>query len=133
MLAVVAEPELKASAEYRRFWDTLGRGEYAAGEYKRVAKGGREVYIDGSYNPIFDRDGRPIKVVKFATDVTARVRERQHHALVELAVARAVERDDVVGGVPQQLAHAGIAETVKLLFGDEYAYVQAIGESLTAR
>ncbi|MCJ2079863.1 PAS domain S-box protein [Methylobacterium sp. J-090] len=89
--SLFVDPELKASAEYRRFWEALGRGEYAAGEYKRVAKGGREVYIDGSYNPIFDRDGLPIKVVKFATDVTAQVRERQYHAGVEAAVSAGLE------------------------------------------
>ena len=60
-----------ASPDYAAFWQALGRGEYRAGEFKRVAKGGREVWIQASYNPIFDAGGRPIKVVKYATDVTA--------------------------------------------------------------
>ena len=70
------EPEVRDSAAYRAFWDRLGRGEYEAAEFKRRAKGGREVFIQGSYNPIFDRDGRPLKIVKFATDVTAQVLDR---------------------------------------------------------
>ncbi|MCA9255583.1 MAG: PAS domain S-box protein, partial [Phycisphaerales bacterium] len=58
------------SASYRQFWEKLGRGEYQAGEFKRVGKGGREIWIQASYNPIFDAAGRPYKVVKFAVDVT---------------------------------------------------------------
>ncbi|PDT89486.1 histidine kinase [Bradyrhizobium sp. Y36] len=58
-------------AAYREFWEKLNRGEYQAGEFKRIAKGGREVWILASYNPVMDDNGRPIGVVKFATDVTA--------------------------------------------------------------
>jgi len=64
----------RASDEYRRFWEKLARGEYDASQYKRIAKGGREVWIQASYNPIFDADGKPYKVVKYATDVTAQVK-----------------------------------------------------------
>ena len=62
----------RASAEYKEFWAQLGRGEYMAGEYRRVGKGGNDVWIQGSYNPILDIDGRPCKVIKYATDVTER-------------------------------------------------------------
>ncbi len=61
----------RSSSEYREFWAKLKRGEYEAGEFKRVAKGGKEVWINASYNPIFDLSGKPVKVVKYATDVTA--------------------------------------------------------------
>jgi methyl-accepting chemotaxis protein len=72
------EPEERHSAEYAEFWNKLKRGEYTQAEYKRIGKGGRVVWIQGSYNPILDADGHPSKVVKFATDVTERVRlERQ--------------------------------------------------------
>ncbi len=64
------DPDHAGSSEYRRFWDHLRRGEYQAAEYKRIGKGGREVWIQASYNPILDPNGRPCKVVKFATDVT---------------------------------------------------------------
>jgi len=59
------------SAAYREFWAALGRGEYRAGEFKRIAKGGREVWLNATYNPIFDPGGKLIKVVKFGADVTA--------------------------------------------------------------
>ncbi|WP_315755305.1 MULTISPECIES: PAS domain-containing methyl-accepting chemotaxis protein [unclassified Bradyrhizobium] len=64
-------PEERNGAAYREFWAALNRGEYQAAEYKRIGKGGKEVWIQASYNPVFDQSGRPFKVVKFATDVTA--------------------------------------------------------------
>jgi methyl-accepting chemotaxis protein len=60
------------STAYRQFWDSLNRGDFQSGEYKRVGKGGKEVWIQASYNPIRDPRGKPYKVVKFAADVTAR-------------------------------------------------------------
>ncbi len=69
--SLFVEPSHAASAEYRLFWDKLGRGEYDAGQYKRIAKGGREIWIQASYNPIMDVNGRPFKVVKYASDITA--------------------------------------------------------------
>ncbi len=69
--SLFVEPSERDSAEYRTFWERLRRGEYLAAEYRRLGKGGREVWIQASYNPILDLDGRPFKVVKFATDVTA--------------------------------------------------------------
>ncbi|MES2684923.1 MAG: methyl-accepting chemotaxis protein [Pseudomonadota bacterium] len=67
---IFVEPSYRNSSEYRTFWDKLGRGEFDQGQYKRIAKGGREVWIQASYNPIFDHNGRPFKVVKYATDIT---------------------------------------------------------------
>ncbi len=67
--SMFVEPATKNSAEYREFWARLGRGEYQAAQYKRLGKGGREVWIEASYNPIFDR-GRVRKIVKFATDIS---------------------------------------------------------------
>ena len=59
------------------FWEKLGRGEYDANQYKRIGKGGKEVWIQASYNPIVDTDGKAFKVVKYATDVTAQVHASQ--------------------------------------------------------
>ena len=67
-----APPELRGSDAYKAFWASLNRGEFQAAEYKRVGKGGREVWIQASYNPILDDAGRPVKVIKFATDITAK-------------------------------------------------------------
>jgi methyl-accepting chemotaxis protein len=58
------------SPEYATFWERLGRGEFNAGEYRRMTKSGKDVWILASYNPIFDAEGKPVKVVKFATDIT---------------------------------------------------------------
>ncbi|WP_425356458.1 methyl-accepting chemotaxis protein [Xaviernesmea rhizosphaerae] len=72
--SIFCDPEQVGSAEYRLFWEALRAGEFVAREVRRVGKGGREVFIQASYNPIFDLSGRVIKVVKFATDVTPRVK-----------------------------------------------------------
>ncbi|MGJ5150302.1 MULTISPECIES: methyl-accepting chemotaxis protein [unclassified Bradyrhizobium] len=69
--SMFVSPEERNSAAYREFWAALNRGEYQAAEYKRIGKGGKEVWIQASYNPVFDQNGKPFKVVKFATDVTA--------------------------------------------------------------
>src|SRR5215813_9950913 len=60
----------RESPAYREFWAALNRGEFQAAEYKRIGKGGKEVWIQASYNPIFDLNGKPFKVVKYATDIT---------------------------------------------------------------
>jgi len=64
----------RTSAAYAAFWEKLKRGEFQAGEFKRVRKGGKELWLQATYNPIFDAAGRPFKVVKFCTDITAQVR-----------------------------------------------------------
>jgi methyl-accepting chemotaxis protein len=69
--SLFVDPVYRASPEYRQFWEKLGRGEYDAGQYKRIGKGGKEVWIEASYNPIMDAKGKPYKVVKYATDITA--------------------------------------------------------------
>ena len=68
--SIFVDPNYRASQEYRLFWDRLGRGQFETGQYKRIGKGGKEVWIQASYNPILTADGRPFKVVKFATDIT---------------------------------------------------------------
>ncbi|OYX14564.1 MAG: chemotaxis protein [Rhizobiales bacterium 32-66-8] len=66
----------RTSPDYRRFWDRLREGEFQAAEFRRIAKSGQEVWIQASYNPIFDANGRIYKIVKFATDITEMVKER---------------------------------------------------------
>jgi methyl-accepting chemotaxis protein len=67
------DPEEARSPSYEEFWTRLGRGEYIAQEFRRLGKGGREVWIQASYNPILDADGRISKVVKIATDLSERM------------------------------------------------------------
>jgi PAS domain S-box-containing protein len=63
----------KSTAEYRQSWDKLARGEFVAGQFKRSGRDGRDVWFEGSYNPVLDVDGRPYKIVEYATDATAQV------------------------------------------------------------
>ncbi|MCT7663776.1 PAS domain-containing methyl-accepting chemotaxis protein [Shinella kummerowiae] len=67
-------PDYVASAEYKRFWQQLAEGHFVSDQFTRIAKGGGKVHIQASYNPIFDANGKVFKVVKFATDMTQRVR-----------------------------------------------------------
>jgi methyl-accepting chemotaxis protein len=68
--SIFVDPSYRESAEYRTFWDKLGRGEFDSGQYRRFAKGHKEIWIQASYNPVFDKSGKPVKVVKFAADIT---------------------------------------------------------------
>lgn len=111
--SMFAEPEHRQSAEYKAFWAKLGRGEYDAGQYRRLGKGGREVWIQASYNPIYDMNGRPFKVVKYATDITAQVRDtlalRQAVAQTREVVA-AAQAGDLTGHIATQDKTGPIAE-----------------------
>jgi methyl-accepting chemotaxis protein len=75
-----AEADYAASPEYTAFWQRLNDGTFDAGEYKRLGKGGKEIWIQASYNPIFDPSGKPYKVVKYATDITAQKQLQQQVA-----------------------------------------------------
>jgi methyl-accepting chemotaxis protein len=82
-------PEMHGSSEYQAFWAGLNRGEFQAAEYKRIAKGGREVWIQASYNPILDGAGKPVKVIKFATDITEKKIRSMEDAGKIAAISRA--------------------------------------------
>jgi methyl-accepting chemotaxis protein len=69
------EPAERDSAAYREFWQRLNAGEALSAQYKRIGKNGREVWIEASYNPLLDRHGKPFRVVKYATDVSAQKAE----------------------------------------------------------
>ena len=99
--AMFCDPEYVKSPQYREFWARLARGEFDQGEYKRLAKDGHEVWISASYNPIFDADGKPYKVIKFATDVTAtKTRNAEYESKVSaIGKAQAVVEFDVNGNV----------------------------------
>lgn len=89
------DPFERDAAAYREFWARLNRGEYQSAEYKRIGKGGREVWIQASYNPILDMNGKPFKVVKYATDTTAqaitRMKNEHVRGMMESVAAGAEE------------------------------------------
>jgi methyl-accepting chemotaxis protein len=79
------DPEYGSSAAYQQFWEDLRHGVLQAAEFKRFGKNGKEVWIQASYNTIFSPlTGKPIKVVKFATDITAQVEARKQIKLLSL-------------------------------------------------
>jgi methyl-accepting chemotaxis protein len=87
--SMFVEPAMRDSAAYREFWANLNRGQYQAAEYKRIGKGGKEVWIQASYNPMLDRNGKVSKVIKFATDITAKKLASMEDAGMIAAIGRA--------------------------------------------
>ncbi|MEM7762598.1 MAG: methyl-accepting chemotaxis protein [Pseudomonadota bacterium] len=93
--SMFADDEYAASAEYRAFWEKLNRGEFDAGEYLRFGKGGKEVWIQATYNPTLNAAGNPTKVVKYATDVSAQ------HEMKKNIASVLKETADVLSGVAE--------------------------------
>ena len=96
------ESEYAQSNDYRMFWDSLARGEYHAGEFRRINKEGKEIWIQASYNPIFDNNGNPFKVVKYASDITEQVVAREEAGKLRQLVDKSegavimIDRDFVI-------------------------------------
>lgn len=106
------EPSYASGPEYRDFWERLRRGEFNASEYKRIGKGGREVWIQATYNPILDLEGKPFKVVKYATDITPR---KTAVALIGAALAR-LAQGDLTSTIKTELV--GELDQVRQAFND---------------
>lgn len=130
----------RASAAYGQFWDKLRRGEFDSGQYRRLGKGGKEVWIQASYNPVFDDDGHPYKVIKYASDVTPQVAQtRQMQAAVEQA--QAVVEAAINGDLSQRLDTSSssgdalkMAEAINLLLGtvaEMFGSVQQVIQAAT--
>jgi len=129
--SMFVDPAYRQSPDYRMFWDKLGRGEYDAGQYKRIGRGGKEVWIQASYNPIMGPDGKPFKVVKYATDITAQVNAS---AMMQAAVQQtqdvvsAAKENDLRHRIPmdgktgdiQQLCEGvnGLLDTISTVVGE---------------
>lgn len=120
------DPEHAASAEYKDLWSALGRGEHRAGEFRRIDKYGNEIWIQASYNPIVDHHGVVYKVVKYASDATAKVKHLQESVDQMLQVVDAVaegdltakieiQGDDVTSMMAQSLN--GLFEKLKVVIG----------------
>jgi len=99
--SMFCESAFAASEAYKQFWERLRGGHYEHGEYKRLGKGGREIWINASYNPVFDAEGKPYKVIKFATDITAsKLRNAEYEGKVSaMDKAQAVIEFDMGGHV----------------------------------
>ena len=97
------DPSLRDSAEYRDFWDRLRRGEFVSGRFRRIGRTGREVWIEASYNPVLDAEGRPVRIVKYATDITEQTRREAENTRIGSALDKCVtnvmianERNEIV-------------------------------------
>ncbi|MDR3449122.1 MAG: PAS domain-containing methyl-accepting chemotaxis protein [Alphaproteobacteria bacterium] len=129
--SLFVEPTYAKSAEYKEFWAALNRGEYQAAQYKRLGKGGKEVWIEASYNPIYDLNGKLYKVVKFATDLSPRKAENARLANefetgVKTLVGIVSSSANEMQGTAQSLA-AAAEET-----NQQSSTVAAASEELTA-
>jgi methyl-accepting chemotaxis protein len=107
-----------ASAEYQDFWARLNKGEFVAAKFLRIGKGGKEIWIQASYNPVLDETGKPFKVIKFATDVTDVEQERAR------SEAERRQADEEQGAVVSALADS----LRRLAKGDLTADIQAAFE-----
>ena len=105
--SMFVEAAERDSSAYREFWASLNRGEYQVAEYKRIGKGGKQVWIQASYNPILDLNGKPFKVVKYATDTTAEVLTRMGNervrGMMETVAAGAEELNASVREISQAM------------------------------
>ena len=106
------DPADANSLAYAEFWASLGRGQFQSAEYRHIGKGGKEVYIQASYNPIFHLNGKPFKVVEFATDVTEQVSLRKGMAelltaIGEASIAVAASAEELTAVSQQLTTNAG--------------------------
>ncbi|MFT4089666.1 MAG: PAS domain-containing methyl-accepting chemotaxis protein [Asticcacaulis sp.] len=104
--SLFCNPDYARSDAYKRFWDALAKGEYQAAEYCRLAKGGREVFIQATYNPILDDTGTVVKVVKFATDTTEAVHRRLRSEEANRALGLLIEQISGAHTMASQVSHA---------------------------
>ncbi|TXM62204.1 PAS domain-containing methyl-accepting chemotaxis protein [Methylobacterium sp. WL120] len=125
----VTEAE-RVSPAYQAFWAALARGEFQSAEYLRIGKGGREVWIQATYNPVTDAEGRTTKIVKFATDITEQVHERQRRAEAQRAIGTDL---DAIGTATEDVTRqtTDAAATVGRVSGDIQA-VASGAEELSA-
>ncbi len=125
--SLFVEPGYRESETYRAFWTALRNGTYQAAQFRRIGKGGREVWIQASYNPILDANGKPYKVVKFATDITDQVR-----LLADLRLL--IDRN--FGEIEQAVTHSSKAATLASAAADSTSgnvqTVAAAAEELAA-
>ncbi len=105
---IFCESAYATSSEYSAFWKSLESGQYKSAEYCRLQKGGRKIYIQATYNPIFDDTGQVVRVVKFATDITEAVQRRQQTLELNRDLEGVIER---IGGAHAKAAAAASASS----------------------
>ncbi len=131
--SMFVDPSYKNSPAYALFWEELRQGKYQAAQYKRIAKGGREVWIEASYNPIFDLSGKPYKVVKYATDITAQIQALENLRQSLGAIDNSMEETNMQCGAAAAAATQTSANVQSVASGAEEleASIQEIARSMT--
>jgi len=123
--SLFVEDDYARSGEYREFWRRLNAGEFFSDKFRRVGKGGKEIWIQASYNPIFDKAGKPFKVVKFAADITEVELER---AAAETARKKADQDNNVVAVLAEslgRLAVGDVSQHIEAAMDPRYAQIKA--------
>jgi methyl-accepting chemotaxis protein len=128
--SMFVEPGYSASAEYQDFWTRLRRGEFFSTEFHRIRKGGRAIWLQASYNPVFDATGKATKVVKFATDLS----ERMEHVGIVAGALERVARGDLTAHIETTLMPS--LDRLRVDFNVSAAALReallAVGESASA-
>ena len=128
------EEEYRYSADYKEFWAKLNRGEYIADEFRRIGKGGKDVWIQASYNPILDLNGKPFKVVKYASDVTPQKKagedlKRKVDSMLEAVAAAAAGDLTRQVGVRGADAIGQMGEGLEKFLSDLRSRIQSISQT----
>ena len=118
------------SAEYANFWTRLGRGDFVSGQYLRLDRQKREVWLEASYNPVFGPDGIPSKIVKFAADITEQIKHHQaEKQSAELAYQVALETKEISqSGEKIILETVDKMQSISRIVGESAALVDTLGE-----
>ncbi|MGB0684151.1 MAG: methyl-accepting chemotaxis protein [Magnetovibrionaceae bacterium] len=124
------DPKEAAGSEYAAFWSSLGQGQFKAGEFRRIAKDGSDVWIQASYNPIMDASGKPLKVVKFASDITPQVKERERRAEVQQGID--ADLSDITASVTNAAQQAATAASASEQTSSNVQTVAASSEEMAA-
>ncbi len=117
------ESDYGNSSEYRRFWESLNRGEYQDGEFKRIGKGGKEVWLWACYNPIMDLNGKPFKVVKYASDITQQI-------LVNSENKRLLVH---AGNILNSISNGDLTQTIEADFQSEFGQIKEYINNLVVK
>ncbi len=120
--------ELRNTKEYAEFWAALNRGQYHSGEFHRIGKGGRSVYLQASYNPIFGLNGEITSVIKYASNITEAVTNRRRTQHVAHTVASSVSQmTQTIQEISSKVTStAGLARDSEALSNEAREGVQAL-------
>jgi PAS domain S-box-containing protein len=124
----------RSRPEYRAFWDKLGRGEYESGQYKRVARDGREVWLQASYNPIQGVDGKAFKIVEYATDITDQVKMQHDQVRMQADQLHMNEALEIAVNETQAVVKSAIDGelTKRIALTDKSGQIEVLARSVNA-